>query len=66
VTALVDGAANGASVPTRAIVQAAADTDLTSGDRIGLTLPSQRTYFFDAETGEALAVSGVGRERLAL
>ncbi|MBU8817086.1 sn-glycerol-3-phosphate ABC transporter ATP-binding protein UgpC [Mycolicibacterium goodii] len=66
VTALVDGAANGASVPTRVIVQAAADTDLTSGDRIGLTLPSQRTYFFDAETGEALAVSGVGRERLAL
>ncbi|AKS32079.1 ABC transporter ATP-binding protein [Mycolicibacterium goodii] len=66
VTALIDNAANGASVETRVIVQAPADTDLPSGAIIGLTLPPQRTYFFDAETGEALAVSGLGRERISL
>jgi sn-glycerol 3-phosphate transport system ATP-binding protein len=69
VTALIDDAANapnGASVATRVIVQAPADTDLPSGARIGLVLPPERTYFFDAETGEALAASGLGRERISL
>jgi sn-glycerol 3-phosphate transport system ATP-binding protein len=35
------------------IVNAAAGTELASGARIGLALPQDRTYFFDAETGDA-------------
>jgi len=51
---------------TRVIVQAPADTDLPSGTRIGLTLPPQRTYFFDAESGDALTAASMGRERISL
>ena len=56
VTALVDvrGAElPGASAETRVIVQAPAGTELESGTRIGLAMPPERTYFFDAETGDA-------------
>jgi len=38
---------------TRVIVQAPAGTVLESGTRVGLAMPPERTYFFDAETGEA-------------
>jgi multiple sugar transport system ATP-binding protein len=38
---------------TRVIVQAPADTELESGTRIGLVMPPERTYFFDAQTGDA-------------
>ena len=55
VTALVDG-------DTRVVVQAAAGTMLESGARIGLSMPPERTYFFDATTGEALR----SRERITL
>ncbi len=44
------------------IVNASAGTDLASGARIGLALPYGRTYFFDAETGDARRE----RERVAL
>lgn len=43
----------GASAETRVIVQAPAGTELESGTRIGLAMPPERTYFFDAETGDA-------------
>ncbi|VEG52278.1 sugar ABC transporter ATP-binding protein [Mycolicibacterium aurum] len=39
--------------PARVIVHAPAGTDLEPGHRIGLELPPERTYFFDAETGDA-------------
>jgi multiple sugar transport system ATP-binding protein len=35
------------------IVNAQAGTELASGARIGLALPQDRTYFFDAKTGDA-------------
>jgi sn-glycerol 3-phosphate transport system ATP-binding protein len=35
------------------IVNAPAGTELASGARIGLALPQDRTYFFDAQTGDA-------------
>jgi sn-glycerol 3-phosphate transport system ATP-binding protein len=35
------------------IVNAPAGTELASGALIGLALPQERTYFFDAETGDA-------------
>jgi sn-glycerol 3-phosphate transport system ATP-binding protein len=35
------------------IVSAPAGTELASGARIGLALPQERTYYFDAETGDA-------------
>jgi sn-glycerol 3-phosphate transport system ATP-binding protein len=54
VTAVVD--------ETRVIVHAPAGTELESGTPIGLTLPPERTYFFDFETGEARRV----RERIVL
>jgi sn-glycerol 3-phosphate transport system ATP-binding protein len=54
VTALVEQA--------RVIVQAPADTALDSGAPIWLTVPQQRIYFFDAETGSAVR----HRERIAL
>ncbi|MEE6165059.1 MULTISPECIES: ABC transporter ATP-binding protein [unclassified Mycolicibacterium] len=47
---------------TRVIVQAPADTSLASGTPIGLVLPPERTYFFDAETGDARRE----RERIAV
>ena len=47
---------------TQVIVQAPAGTDYSPGTVIGLALPPERTYFFDAETGEAQ----LHRERLAL
>jgi sn-glycerol 3-phosphate transport system ATP-binding protein len=37
----------------RVIVQAPADIELASGTRIGLVMPPERTYFFDARTGDA-------------
>ncbi len=45
VTAFVD--------ETRVIVHAPAGTELEPGTRIGLAMPPERTYFFDAETGSA-------------
>ena len=47
---------------TQVIVQAPAGTDYSPGTVIGLALPPERTYFFDAETGEAQ----LHRERLTL
>ncbi|MBJ7463142.1 MAG: sn-glycerol-3-phosphate ABC transporter ATP-binding protein UgpC [Mycolicibacterium sp.] len=57
VTALVNMGADGAppaSGDHRVIVHAPAGTDLASGTRIGVTLPLERTYFFDAESGKAI------------
>jgi sn-glycerol 3-phosphate transport system ATP-binding protein len=54
VTALVD--------ETRVIVQAPAGLALDSGTRIGLTMAPERTYFFDAVTGDARRA----RERIML
>jgi sn-glycerol 3-phosphate transport system ATP-binding protein len=45
VTALVE--------QTPVIVHAPAGTELESGTEIGLAMPPERTYFFDAETGDA-------------
>jgi sn-glycerol 3-phosphate transport system ATP-binding protein len=39
------------------IVQAEAGTALTPGTRIGLSLPPERTYYFDAISGESLRAS---------
>jgi sn-glycerol 3-phosphate transport system ATP-binding protein len=50
VTALLDGGAE--AKETRVIVQAAPGTALDSGTRVGLAMPPERTYFFDAETGD--------------
>ena len=47
---------------TRVIIQAPAGTELESEKRIGLALPPERTYFFDAETGDATR----DRERITL
>ena len=47
---------------TRVIVHAPAGTDLAPGTSIGLVLPSERTYFFDAETGTVRR----DRERITL
>lgn len=38
---------------TRMIVHAQAGTDLAAGTHISLEMPSERTYFFDADTGTA-------------
>jgi sn-glycerol 3-phosphate transport system ATP-binding protein len=54
VTALVD--------ETRVIVQAPAGLVLDSGTRIGLTTAPERTYFFDAVTGDTRRA----RERITL
>jgi sn-glycerol 3-phosphate transport system ATP-binding protein len=54
VTALVE--------QTRVIVHAPAGTELESGTEIGLVMPPERTYFFDAETGDARR----SRERITL
>jgi sn-glycerol 3-phosphate transport system ATP-binding protein len=65
VTALVDVRDEelpGESAELRVIVQAPAGTELESGTRIGLVLPPERTYFFDAETGDARS----SRERISL
>ena len=61
VTVLVDGDGPSAE-PTRVIVAAPAGTQLESGTRVGLDLPPERTYFFDAETGDARS----SRERLTI
>jgi len=58
VTAQVE--VDGGRVPV--IVNAPAGTELASGARIGLALPQERTYFFDAETGDARRT----RERVSL
>ena len=50
------------SEQTRVIVQAPAGTELEPGAEIGLVLPPERTYFFDAETGDA----SLSRERISL
>lgn len=60
VTALVDTGQDGGE--TRVIVHAPAGTELAAGTRIGLALPAERTYFFDAQTGEARR----SRERITL
>jgi sn-glycerol 3-phosphate transport system ATP-binding protein len=49
VTALVD-----TPDPTRVIVQAPPGTALDAGTPVGLLVPPERTYLFDAETGQAL------------
>ncbi|WP_431232145.1 ABC transporter ATP-binding protein [Mycolicibacterium psychrotolerans] len=59
VTALVD---TGATDSARVIVHAPAGTDLPAGTRIGLEMPPDRTYFFDADTGSARR----SREHIAL
>ena len=59
VTALVDSAD---AETSRVIVHAPAGTDLPAGSRIGLELPPERTYFFDADTGNARP----SRERITL
>ena len=48
VTALVE---HSAGQTTRVIVHAPAGADYPAGSRIGLALPPEQTYFFDAETG---------------
>jgi sn-glycerol 3-phosphate transport system ATP-binding protein len=58
-TALVDSAD---AETSRVIVHAPAGTDLPAGSRIGLELPPERTYFFDADTGNARP----SRERITL
>jgi sn-glycerol 3-phosphate transport system ATP-binding protein len=47
---------------TRVIVQAPADTALENDARVWLSVPPERTYFFDAETGSAVR----HRERITL
>jgi sn-glycerol 3-phosphate transport system ATP-binding protein len=59
VTALID---SGDAETSRVIVHAPAGTDLPAGSRIGLELPPERTYFFDADTGNARP----SRERVRL
>ncbi|BBY66720.1 ABC transporter ATP-binding protein [Mycolicibacterium helvum] len=59
VTALVD---SGDAATARVIVHAPAGTDLPADSRIGLELPPERTYFFDADTGN----SRPSRERITL
>ncbi|MCV7218375.1 sn-glycerol-3-phosphate ABC transporter ATP-binding protein UgpC [Mycobacterium crocinum] len=46
----------------RVIVHAPAGTDLPAGTVVGLEMPSERTYFFDADTGSARR----SRERITL
>jgi sn-glycerol 3-phosphate transport system ATP-binding protein len=60
VTAIVDRA-DGSS-ETRVIAQAPPGVALESGTRIGLAMAPERTYFFDAETGDARR----SRERISL
>ena len=55
VTAIVDD-------DTRVVVQAPAGTLLDPGTLVGLSMPPERTYFFDAVTGDAHR----SRERIAL
>jgi sn-glycerol 3-phosphate transport system ATP-binding protein len=64
VTALVDVHDDAATAATerRVIIQTPAGTDFDSGTRIGLEMPQERTYFFDAETGNVRN----SRERIAL
>jgi sn-glycerol 3-phosphate transport system ATP-binding protein len=59
VTALVE---SGDAAAARVIVHAPAGTDLPAGSRIGLELAPERTYFFDADTGNARPT----RERITL
>jgi sn-glycerol 3-phosphate transport system ATP-binding protein len=65
VTALVDvhdDDSSSAPKEARVIIQAPAGTDFAAGTRIGLEMPPERTYFFDADTGDVR----VSRERVAL
>lgn len=57
VTAIVEVPGRGSSAVEgqRVTVYAPAGTDLASGAPIGITLPADRTYFFDAETGVTLS-----------
>ncbi|MBB3751471.1 sn-glycerol 3-phosphate transport system ATP-binding protein [Mycolicibacterium sp. BK634] len=59
VTALVDISD---TETARIIVHAPAGTDLPAGAAIGLEMPPEQTYFFDADTGSARA----SRERVTL
>ncbi|WP_101951065.1 ABC transporter ATP-binding protein [Mycobacterium sp. 3519A] len=59
VTTQVDVRGEGVLATTdqvQVIVSAPAGTELPSGAQIGLELPRERTYFFDAETGDAKQV----------
>ena len=49
VTALVDVASE---APTRVVIQGPAGTDYEPGTKIGLELAPEKTYFFDADTGD--------------
>jgi sn-glycerol 3-phosphate transport system ATP-binding protein len=65
VTALVDvhdDDSPSAPKEARVVIQAPAGTDVDPGTRIGLDMPPERTYFFDADTGDVRA----SRERIAL
>jgi sn-glycerol 3-phosphate transport system ATP-binding protein len=65
VTALVDIQDDGVAGPSaqaRVIVAAPAGTDYDPGTRIGLEMPSERTYFFDADSGQIRR----DRERISL
>ena len=57
VTALVD--VQDESAPTRVVIQGPAGIDYHTATRIGLEMPPERTYFFDADTGDAPSVNGV-------
>ena len=60
VTALVD--VQDEPVPTRVVIQGPAGTDYDTGTQIGLEMPPERTYFFDADTGDVRS----SRERISL
>jgi sn-glycerol 3-phosphate transport system ATP-binding protein len=65
VTALVDvhdDDSTTAPKEARVIIHAPAGTDLDPGTRIGLEMPPERTYFFDADTGDIRRT----REHIAL
>ena len=49
VTALVDVASE---APTRVVIQGPAGTDYEPGTKIGLEMAPEKTYFFDADTGD--------------
>jgi sn-glycerol 3-phosphate transport system ATP-binding protein len=52
VNALVD--APGTAAPVRVVAHAPADTVLDAGTAVGLRLPPEKTYLFDAGTGKVL------------
>jgi sn-glycerol 3-phosphate transport system ATP-binding protein len=64
VTALVEAQndSSSGSAATRVVLQAPAGTDYDAGTRIGLEMPPESTYFFDADTGDVRR----SQERIAL